>query len=72
MLSRLCYLALEEIPAVVKVQERVCLLAFDFVRVKPETGVEQGDLRSVNPVEVVVVNFIIDDLNSVLELQLAA
>ena len=66
------YLALEEIPFVVNVKERVCLLAIDFVGVKPKPEVDSGDLRSVHPVEVVVVNFVLDDLNSVLELQLTA
>ena len=66
------YLALEEVPVVVNVIERICLLAIDLVGVKPNPEVERRDLRSVNPVEVVVVNFVLDDLNSVLELQLAA
>ena len=65
-------LGLEELFLVVLINNRVCLLAFDFVGLKPNPGVEGRDLRSVNPIEVVVVDIFLDDLDRILVLKLAA
>ena len=72
MLSRLDKLGLEELLLVVLISNSVCLLAFDFVGLKPSPGVKGRDLRSVNPVEVVVVDIFLDDLDRILVLKLAA
>ena len=72
MLSRLDKLGLEELLLVVLISNSVCLLAFDFVGLKPSPRVKGRDLRSVNPVEVVVVDIFLDDLDRILVLKLAA
>ena len=65
-------LGLEEFFLVVPVTNRVCLPAFDFIGLKPSPEVKGRDLRSVNPVEVVVVDFFLDDLDRILVLKFAA
>ena len=63
---------LEELLLVILVNDRICLLAIDFVGVEPRPEVERRDLGSVNPVEVVVVDGFLDDLDRIFKLKLAA
>ena len=72
MLSRLHELGLEELLLVLLVTDCICLLAIDFVGVEPRPEVKRRDLGSVNPVEVVVVDGFLDDLDRIFELKLAA
>ena len=72
MFSRLHELGLEELLLVLLVTDCICLLAIDFVGVEPRPEVKRRDLGSVNPVEVVVVDGFLDDLDRILKLKLTA